>query len=655
MYSFHPREPRARFFIRKLYHYAGSDAHGNFNYSTGVSATLVTNPDLEPLLSIFGRSHGASTNTSHFGCARVYAQKPVFEEVYHGRVVCTDGPLVWTELDADQKFDGRERVWHESWDSPEKAQDVDGEIGGDGVFDGKRTALVRRSCDKIVLRYRVAEGGPLSPAIQRLDLYQFALSDPQAPKELTAEGRGWVLKPRDTWTPGLGSGMQYRALTPWAPDGPGILMLGGFTFQGDQADLRYDPRFKRCFTNPLWLTTVDISASAEPVLIDGKAFVPPGKFVATFKCDHSMFDEGTTVILKQFNTRGDSTAASYTLMAKSSPSEGFWRPQKRDVAGREVEVDDCLLTAVNKDPVPLCAPWFPQQGVDTFALILVNARDAHGNPLNAVAAKVEVAAPSGYTPEPNPDSTEVPDNAHGGNTATDTAVVQVRPGETVDLPNGAICADRKLPPGPWTPESIPEQGIPLAVTCGTHTVRVLVVASETAPEPFLEPQGATWIGVAPTPASARGPAQVSLKNHAQKTLEFPDVVAQTASAVVFSAPGAQPGACLVTVKMGGLEAATEVEAVLPKLAWDSNEAKPGELRTLRVQLLGASKPAAWTVSGFVSIQNAQVVELAATVKAVEKRFELTGLPGDAAFVLRAKALQAGQMVAEGQLRARKKR
>ncbi|MBI2919595.1 MAG: S8/S53 family peptidase [Planctomycetes bacterium] len=651
MYSFHPREPRSRFFIRKLYHYAGSDAHGNFNYTTGVGATLLTHTDLMPLLAIFGQSHGASTHTSHFGCARVYAQKPAFEEVYHGRVVCTDGPLVWTELDADQKFDGKDKIWHESWDTPEKAKDVDGQIGGDGPFDGKRTALVRRSCDKIVLKYRVSDGGPLSPAIQRIDLYRLSRSDEQAAKELSAEGRGWVPKPQDKWTPASGQQEQFRALTPWAPREPGIVMLAGFSMANDEVDMRYDPRFKRCFTNPIWLTTVDIGATAEPVMVDGKAIVPPGKFVASFKCDHSMFDEGTTVLLKQFNAQGDSTAASYTLVATSSPADGFWRPQKRDIAGRETEVDDCFLTAVNKEPIPLGQPWFPKPGVDTFAVILVNPRDAHGNPLNAVAAKIEVAAPPGF--DPDPDWTEVPDTAHGGNTPTDTAVVQVRPGDTVEFPKGAICHEQKIPPGPWQATGIPAEGTPFTIVSGAHTVRVLVVASELSQQPFLEPQGDTWVGVAPTPSYTKGPARVVLNNHTERTVEFPDVLAQTSRAVLYSAPDAEPGNCTVKVQSDGKEAVTEIEAVAAKLAWDSEQAKPGEFRTLCVQLLGASKPADWEVTGTVTVQNAEVVELADSVKAVGKRFDITGLPGDAAFVLKAKAVEAGQMTATGKLRARK--
>ncbi|NUN49892.1 MAG: S8 family serine peptidase, partial [Candidatus Brocadiae bacterium] len=183
-YTFQPRERRRRMFIRKLYHYAGSDAHGNFNYTTGVGATVLTNPDLAPLLAAFGQGHGSHTNTSHFGCARVYAQVPAFEEVYRGRVVCTDGPLAWIELDGDLKFDGASLIWHDRWDDPALAQDADGKIGGEGRFDGGRTALVRRDAAAAVLRYRVSERGPRSPRIERLDIHTLLASDDRASLEL---------------------------------------------------------------------------------------------------------------------------------------------------------------------------------------------------------------------------------------------------------------------------------------------------------------------------------------------------------------------------------------------------------------------------------------------------------------------------------------
>lgn len=646
MFTFSPKDHRRKYFIRKLYHYAGSDAHGSFNFTTGVGATLLTHTKLMPLFAAFGQAHGTSTHSSHYGAARVYATKPSFEEVYRGRVVCTDGPLVWFDVDSDVKFDGKELVWHESWEAPKLAQDVDGEIGGDGVFDGKRTMLIRRAGDGAVVRYRVAEGGPLAPVAQRVDLYRLMLSDEIAPKESETRGGVYVPRPQASWKPAAGAELQFRALKPWAPEAPGVLFLGGFSAWNEDSDDRYDIQAKRCFTNPVWFTTVDIGATAQPVVENGKAFIPKGKFVATFRADHSMFDEVPLVLLKQFDAQGDSVAATYKLVPVPSP-EGIWKADPRDIGGAKVEVDDALMVAVNEEAIPLKAPWFPVEGVDTFAVILSGARDTHGNKLNAVAGKIEVGVPAGTVIEPDPGS---PGDASAA-PPPDTATVSVKPGDEVQLPKGATCDGKKIPPGAWTVPDLPEKGLALVVTCGGQTLRLLLTRSSAPREPFLDRTNPGFYGAAPTPG--KGPATVTIKNLTQKTLEPADPVLVTGDTCVFSAPQAEPGACDVTVTQGGAAKTTPLEAVAPTIAWDQPDALPGETRVLRVTLEGAKTPGDWTLSGTIEIANGQVISVTDPARVGVKGLVLTleALPGSVRDLAQVQALQAGKMTATAKLRA----
>ncbi|NUN47653.1 MAG: S8 family serine peptidase [Candidatus Brocadiae bacterium] len=656
-FTFDGAEPRRKYFIRKIYHYAGSDAHGSFNFTTGVGATMLTHERLMPILALFGHAHGTTTHSSHYGAARVYAQKPSFEEVYRGRVVCTDGPLAWFDVDTDLKFDAQALVWHESWDAPSRAQDVDGEIGGDGVFDGKRTALVRRHCPEMVVRYRIAEGGPTAPQVQRLDLHRLEATDEHAPWHSEGSGRLQVPRPQDSWRPTPIPDRQYRALKPWAPGVPAALWLAGYSNWNDETDDRFGPGFRRCVTNPVWLTTVAIGATAEPVVRDGKAWVPAGKFVATFTADHSMKDAAPTVLLKQFNGEGDSTAGTWRLVPQATP-EGIWQSEGREIGGETVVVEDVRMVAVNLEPIPLSTPWYPRDGVVTFAVILSGAQDTHGNPLNAVAAKIEVAAPAGtvITPDPtepgDPGAGEKPvKTGQGGNRPPDTVTVSVKPGETVELPKGATQDGRRIPAGTWTVPDLPEQGLTLVVSTGGQLLTLVLARAAAPPEAWVERTGTGFYGTAPAPGN--GPATVQLKNHATKTVDVADPILVTGDTVVFSAPRTGPGPCDLTVTQGAASKTVAIEAVSPKLSWDRPDARPGEVRTLRLTLEGAADPSLYDVSGTIQLRNGRVVSVADPARIARQGATLTlsALPASTADLATVQAIDAGEMQAEGRLRA----
>jgi hypothetical protein len=323
-----------------------------------------------------------------------------------------------------------------------------------------------------------------------------------------------------------------------------------------------------------------------------------------------------------------------------------------------------VMSAVNDTVIPLGPEWYPIDGVDSFAVIWDNPRDAHGNALNAVANIVEVGVPRGTTtsgdkggsPDEGGSPEEKPvETGRGGNGGPpDTATLNVRPGDKVQLPKGGSCDGKKIPPGEWTVPNLPDGGLSLVVSCGTQTLTLLLHSGDTPTPAFLDRTNTGFYGAAPTPGS--GPATVSLKNHTAKTLETPEPVCVTANTCVFSAPQAEPGACDVTVTQGELSKTTTLEAVAPKIAWDMPDAQPGETRTLRVLLEGASAPGDWIVSGTIEISNGQVVSVTDPARITVKGLVLTldAWPGGTPDAARVQAQQEGKMVATARLRAARK-
>lgn len=665
-----------RYSTRKLFHYAGSDAHGAFNFSTGVSASFLTRKDLAPALAVFGQGHGSEISTAHYGGGRVYCPEPRLEEFLGGRCVPTDGPVMWATLDGDLRFDSKACIWHESWRAPEMGRDEDGKIGGAGDFDGGGTALIRRACPNVVVRYRAAGAEGLGGDVRSIEGYvhkeasrkfrtevdPFKVDVPAASFSLSPGGRG---------------SDRFAEIHGLDPCEPGVVFFGGYTAKA--ARDRFSVLERRCLSNPIWFTSVEIGASIRPVVEDGVAIVPPFHAVVTFKCDHSMQDLPYKVLLSQFTSLGDSTAGTIELtplpeelapedagdplgvkqMALSGGVE-FWRDVPREVRNQTKLVKDRLLIAVNLEPFRLRQPWYPIEGIVTFAAILVSPRDVHGNPLNSVAGKVEVSVPTGVDTTPDPSTPGDPGTGNkptetglGGNRPPDTATVSVKPGDEVQLPKGGTCDGKKIPPGAWTVPDLPEKGLSLIVSCGGQTLTLLLTASSAnpAPEPYIERTTPGFYGVAPTPG--KGPATVSIKNFTQKTLEPADPVLVTGDTCVFSAPQAEPGACDVTVTQGGTSKTTALEAVAPKIAWDQADALPGESRVLRVTLEGAKVPGEWMLSGTIEIANGQILSVTDPARIALKGPLLTldALPGSVRDLAQVQALQQGKMTATARLRA----
>src|SRR5512135_169759 len=129
------REAPDEVFIRKLYLSAGSDAHGDFNYSDEVTATAV------PYSGYLHRNAFARVRTYVLAHDRPVEARDAVEAFAEGNSVITDGPILTFSLDADGRHDpgaGAAR-WH---DGASRWESADGRIGGAGSFDGGHTTLV---------------------------------------------------------------------------------------------------------------------------------------------------------------------------------------------------------------------------------------------------------------------------------------------------------------------------------------------------------------------------------------------------------------------------------------------------------------------------------------------------------------------------------
>lgn len=165
-YSFSER--REHVFIRKLYLSAGTDAHGDFNYSMSIPSTVLTGT--AEAINPYSKSLSAGTNA--FGRLRTYTltsqryiragnEIPAYsncpeypfcggshsapsyyplEDYKEGNTVVTDGPVGRFSADGNCRFnsDIHKLIWH---DDLCRWENHDGLIGGRGVFDGGNTLL----------------------------------------------------------------------------------------------------------------------------------------------------------------------------------------------------------------------------------------------------------------------------------------------------------------------------------------------------------------------------------------------------------------------------------------------------------------------------------------------------------------------------------
>ncbi|MDC3378706.1 S8 family serine peptidase [Planctomycetota bacterium] len=375
-------DPETRF-IRKIYHAGGSDAHGDFNFSTGRAATPV---NLKATYNV-GDETWYAVRTYCFGDTKqgATAEDRWLEAYRDGNTAVTDGPVMTLSLDADGRWDSATQRWH---DASSAGENADGMIGGNGPLDGGYTALVRRGSDQPVFRYHynsTAEYGDIASVL----LYKTEAGAPNPTR--SNRGKDQIVGVNTFALSGAGQD-HTQALDPTREGTVTTLTAfaaGAYTsVNPDTADLAVDDY--RCYTNAIYAVPYDVNVAVTNV-DQGTATIPAGGVTVEFTFDISMDPGAYDVHLKALNAQGESTDNTQPELATFT---GTWS----DRAG----VKSSVFTVTNSDAVPLYGPAYPAAG-DVSFVVYMTPRDAAGNALNSIAttfSEVQLPAPPGAAPVP---------------------------------------------------------------------------------------------------------------------------------------------------------------------------------------------------------------------------------------------------------------
>ncbi len=385
-------DPETRF-VRKVYQAGGSDAHGDFNFSTGRAATPL---NVQATYNVGDEAYyGVRTYCFGDGKPGRTPEERWLEAYADGNSVTTDGPLLAFSLDADGRFDAANLRWH---DAAVAAEDHDGRVGGEGPLDGGRTALVRRGAETPLFRYRYTsapEHGPVASVL----LYKSEAGNPNPTRR-----NGNVDQIVGVNRLAL-AGADQDLVQPLDPAREGavtrITAFAAGAYTGgdpDQGDL--GPDAFRCYTNPVFVVPYDVDLQVAQVDA-ATGSIPPGGLVARFAFDISMDPANYTVEVQGLDAQGASAGGAATPLALMVPASGSGWSDQPGIKTSRVEL-------TNRDAIPLDGDAYPQAGRKTLVVYWRDApRDAAGNALNPIAATVEApwfaqssVAPVGSTAAP---------------------------------------------------------------------------------------------------------------------------------------------------------------------------------------------------------------------------------------------------------------
>ncbi len=346
--AFEFRDAPGERFIRKLYLSAGSDAHGDFNYADEVAATAV------PYSGYLHANAFARVRTYVLAHDRPAGERDPVAAFAEGNTVVTDGPILTWALDADGRHDpaaGATR-WH---DAECRWENADGRIGGTGVFDGGRTALVPLPGDEAWVRGVWQRS--VTPGAGDIGAFRFD-------RLMTAA--------RDTFAVPAGpAGLPDAHPLPVPMDRLAALVATARDATVDE----------RCIANPVWVVPVGIEIEARPGPpgTDPGALLPPGSLRVAFRFPVSMsVSAGTRALLRPLDSLGVSTDPEVELV----PDPG-WEAEGGIVAARYTVTN---ATGIHAPPGGWDAgSHAPAAGVASFVVYLERPADVHGNVLNDVA------------------------------------------------------------------------------------------------------------------------------------------------------------------------------------------------------------------------------------------------------------------------------
>ena len=383
-------------FARKVFALAGNDAHGDFNFQTSRTATILRQQSsFEVSYRAFGRC--VTYALADLQPAAVPAPERAFEAFLDGNALLSDGPLVVFSLDAEDRFDAGRLQWH---DLRAVHEDAEGRIGGGGDFDGRGTALVRRGSAHARLRYRWLSTPEYGGDVETIEVYRTSPGDPNPVGQ--KPGNDPLLLPRGWLAPGAPGQDHEEPLDP-AEEGlisaPTALALGAYT---DPDPARMGAEERRCYTNPVWCMPwdADVAVVASEVDASGAGRIPPGGLRVRLTFDVSLLPLPYAVELKGLDAAGDSTDASVGALSSLVPVSGSgWSDQGG--------VRDAVFELTNAQAIPLDGPRYPA-GSDrvTYVIYLRDPLiDPFGNALHRIALTFStpgIGAPQSAWPAPAP-------------------------------------------------------------------------------------------------------------------------------------------------------------------------------------------------------------------------------------------------------------
>ncbi len=409
-----------RRFIRKVYMSAGTDAHGDFNYSTGIPATII--PEITESVEVGGTTVNeaigevgfpiVSLDSNAFGRVRTYAlvgdraippSTNILEAEFlapdtlgnvngpaippdfgakafrDGNTVLTDGPICVFHVDSNCRFDSDpdDSTWH---DASCLFENADGAIGGSGKFDGARTALVPRDGGEVWVQ---------SKWKGRND-YIYSINDQSEMKfSLLSQGpgfrRGISIEPGEE-NENTSVEIDNLALSNRFYD-PSALVLRG--------ERGSDVQMSMCITNPIWTVPYTITITKPD-----KCPIQPNELEVSVKFGASM--ETTLEEPCTNNCVASDTppylGAQITVVALDDSGESIGRPMflKRDewrdlflVTGGG-KIDDASLSAHNTETIP-CSnqDWdatshSSRSNVNSYAVIVDDLHDTNLNRMGKI-------------------------------------------------------------------------------------------------------------------------------------------------------------------------------------------------------------------------------------------------------------------------------
>ncbi|MBI3272818.1 MAG: S8 family serine peptidase [Planctomycetes bacterium] len=347
-------------FVRKLFMLGGSDAHGDFNYTADILATAAVSPPtpLAPLAVVqavfepFGQNR--TTSDSAFGAVRTYAVtqegKTPIESIARGQSVVTDGPLAWFALESNRKFDSANPFWHDLLDDP---RDHDGQIGGAGNFDGKRTMLILKGSHPTTLGVRLVTSADFGALPTTLKLHRLGESAPWPGQE--------------TEIPVSSDGTATPTDLPVLTE-PSIF-IGEARSDSDPLNVH------RCYTNGVWVLPVEETHRITGFSVNT---IRRRGFNATWTFPVSMSTAPSTHVKVQgLDYVGNSTGVAVELQVVGWSSGPSGAPNSQlEVVNEDMDIPGLLEYPLDGNPFHDNYTW---------TMWIEGLKDANGNDLNAVA------------------------------------------------------------------------------------------------------------------------------------------------------------------------------------------------------------------------------------------------------------------------------